>query len=427
MTLLCKLALRNIFRNKRRTGLTLTAIVCGSVALILFGGFIQANYQGLRESTINSRLGHIQIFQAGFQENRARAPEKFLLSPQSIKKINLILEEISGVEIVTARLEFSGLLSNGRTSIAVIGIGGEVEKEAEMSVGLTLIDGESLFEDDEDEVLMGKGLAASLHARPGDVLTLLASTSDGAINAVDVVVAGIFESFSNEYDERAMRMNLQHTESFSNEYDKRMRMNLQHTRFLLDNEGVTNMVVLLDETARTEAVAKQLAILFQQAELQVEIKTWSELAPFYHAVVRLYDGLFGFLQLIVMVIVFLGIANTMTMSVMERTPEIGTIRALGTRKKGVVALILLEGTLLGALGGVIGILLGVVTARLVTAGQFMMPPPPGSSIGFPIIIRIVPSVLAVGFLLAAGAALLSSIYPALKAARLKIVDALRFT
>ncbi len=409
MTLLCKLALRNIFRNKRRTGLTLTAIVCGSVALILFGGFIQANYQGLRESTIHSRLGHIQIFQAGFQENRARAPEKFLLSPQSIKKINLILEEISGVEIVTARLEFSGLLSNGRTSIAVIGIGGEVEKEAEMSVGLTLIDGEALFEDDEDEVLMGKGLAASLHARPGDVLTLLASTSDGAINAVDVVVAGIFESFSNEYDERAMRMNL------------------QHTRFLLDNEGVTNMVVLLDETARTEAVAKQLAILFQQAELQVEIKTWSELAPFYHAVVRLYDGLFGFLQLIVMVIVFLGIANTMTMSVMERTPEIGTIRALGTRKKGVVALILLEGTLLGALGGVIGILLGVVTATLVTAGQFMMPPPPGSSIGFPIIIRIVPSVLAVGFLLAAGAALLSSIYPALKAARLKIVDALRFT
>lgn len=256
---------------------------------------------------------------------------------------------------------------------------------------------------------MGKGLAASLHAAPGDVLTLLSSTSNGAINAVDVVVAGIFESFSSEYDERAMRMNL------------------QHTRFLLDNEGVTNMVVLLDETARAEIVAKQLATLFQQAGLQVEIKTWSELATFYHAVVNLYDGLFSYLQLIVMVIVFLGIANTMTMSVMERTPEIGTIRALGTRKKGVVALFLLEGTLLGVLGGVIGIALGVVAAQLVTAGQFMMPPPPGSSRGFPIVIRIVPSVLAASFLLAAGAALLSSIYPALKAARLKIVDALRFS
>ena len=408
MTLLCKIAMRNIFRNKRRTGLTLTAIVCGSVALILFGGFIQANYQGLRESTINSRLGHIQIFKAGYHEQHSTAPEKFLLAPRSVQTIKTILDEIPGIRIVTTRLEFSGLLSNGKTSIAVIGIGGEVEKEAEMSAGLTLIEGEALFEEDMDKVLMGKGLATSMQASPGDVLTLLGSTSDGAINAVDVMVAGIFESFSNEYDERAMRMNL------------------QHTQFLLDNEGVTNVVVLLDETTRTEAVAKQLATLFQQAGLQVEIKTWSELATFYHAVVKLYDGLFGFLQLIVMVIVILGIANTMMMTVMERTPEIGTIRALGTQKKGVILLFLLEGMLLGILGGIVGILLGIVFAELITAGQFMMPPPPGSSRGFPIIIRIVPSVLAISFLLAVGAALLSSIYPALRAARLKIADALRF-
>ena len=409
MTLLCKIAMRNIFRNKRRTGLTLTAIICGSVALILFGGFIQANYEGLRETTINSRLGHIQIFKAGYHEQHATAPEKFLLAPRSVQTIKSILDEIRGVRIITTRLEFSGLLSNGKTSIAVIGIGGEAEKEAEMSAGLTLIEGETLFEDDLDRVLMGKGLAASMHASPGDVLTLLGSTGEGAINAVDVIVAGIFESFSNEYDERAMRMNL------------------RHTQFLLDNEGVTNIVVLLDETTRTEAVARQLATLFQQAGLQVEIKTWSELATFYHAVVKLYDGLFGFLQLIVMVIVFLGIANTMTMTVMERTPEIGTIRALGTQKKGVILLFLLEGMLLGILGGIVGILLGIAFAELITAGQFMMPPPPGSSRGFPITIQIVPAVLAISFFLAVAAALLSSIYPALRAARLKIVDSLRFT
>ena len=408
MTLLCKIAMRNILRNKRRTGLTLTAIVCGCIALILFGGFIQANYEGLRESTINSRLGHIQIFKAGYQEHHASAPEKFLLTPRTAQTIKTILDEIPGIRIVTTRLEFSGLLSNGKTSIAVIGIGGEVEKEAEMSAGLTLIEGETLFEDDLDKVLMGKGLAASMQASPGDVLTLLGSTGDGAINAVDVIVTGIFESFSKEYDERAMRMNLRHTQS------------------LLVTEAVTNVVVLLDKTSLTGAVAKRLASEFQQQGLQVEIKTWSELATFYHAVVKLYDGLFGFLQVIVMVIVFLGIANTMMMTVMERTPEIGTIRALGTQKKGVILLFLLEGMLLGILGGMVGILLGIAFAELITAGQFMMPPPPGSSRGFPIIIRIVPSVLAISFLLAVGAALLSSIYPALRAARLKIADALRF-
>ena len=409
MTLLFKIALRNIFRNKRRTGLTLTAIVCGSVALILFGGFIQANYLGLRESTINSRLGHIQIFKAGYDEEHAQAPEKFLISPQTVQQIGTILNETSGIEIVSSRLEFSGLLSNGSISAAVIGIGGEIEKEAEMSAGLTLIEGDTLFEEDVDKVQIGKGLAIALHANPGDVLTLLSTTAEGAINAVDVIVAGIFESFSKEYDERAMRMNL------------------QHTQFLLDNEGVTNIVVLLDETARTDAVAKQLSTQFEQQGLQVEIKSWSELATFYHAVVDLYDGLFGFLQLIVMVIVFLGIANTMAMTVIERTAEIGTIRALGTPKRGVVVLFILEGMLLGIGGGVIGILLGMVAAKLITAGQFMMPPPPGSSRGFPIIIQIVPSILAISFLLALGASLLSSIYPALKAAQLKIVDALRFS
>ena len=408
MTLLCKIAMRNILRNKRRTGLTLTAIVCGCIALILFGGFIQANYEGLRESTINSRLGHIQIFKAGYQEHHASAPEKFLLTPRTAQTIKTILDEIPGIRIVTTRLEFSGLLSNGKTSIAVIGIGGEVEKEAEMSAGLTLIEGEALFDDDLDKVLMGNGLATSMQASPGDVLTLLGSTGDGAINAVDVIVTGIFESFSKEYDERAMRMNLRHTQS------------------LLVTEAVTNVVVLLDKTSLTGAVAKRLASEFQQQGLQVEIKTWSELATFYHAVVKLYDGLFGFLQVIVMVIVFLGIANTMMMTVMERTPEIGTIRALGTQKKGVILLFLLEGMLLGILGGIVGILLGIVFAELITVGQFMMPPPPGSSRGFPIIIRIVPSVLAISFLLAVGAALLSSIYPALRAARLKIADALRF-
>lgn len=408
MALQFKIALRNIFRNKRRSALTLLAIVFGSVAIIVFGGFIEASYQGLREATIHSRLGHLQIFRKGYEEHRTKAPEKYLLSPQEIAKIKKILAEIKGVQLVTTRLEFSGLLSNDNISIAVFGIGGEVEQEAEMSAGLTLVAGEELYEDEGDTVLMGKGLAQALAARPGDVLTLLGSTTDGAVNAVDVTVAGIFESFAKEYDDRAMRMNLLHTQN------------------LLFTENVTKMVILLDDTERTEAVADEIDQRFQQAGLVVEIKTWNELAVFYHAVVKLYRGLFNFIQLIVMIIVVLGIANTMMMTVMERTPEIGTIRALGTQKTGVIQLFLLEGVLLGILGGIWGILLGMGAAQLISAAEFMMPPPPGSSRGFPITILIVPSVLFLSFVLAVGASFCSSIYPALKASQLKIVDALRF-
>jgi len=85
--LLWKIALRNIFRNKRRSGLTMMAIVFGSVAIILFGGFIAATYQGLRESTINSQLGHIQIFKEGYSDNSKKEPEKYLLKPETVQTI----------------------------------------------------------------------------------------------------------------------------------------------------------------------------------------------------------------------------------------------------------------------------------------------------------------------------------------------------
>lgn len=281
MSLQLKIAMRNIFRNKRRTGLTLLAIVFGSVAIIIFGGFIEASYHGLRESVINSRLGHIQIFKAGYSENGTKEPENYLLTAEYVTKIKSTLKDIPQVQLVTTRLEFSGLLSNDNTSISVFGIGGEVENEAEMSSGLTLIEGDELFEEETDGVLMGKGLARSLDAQPGTILTLLAATVDGAVNAVDVEVKGIFESFAKEYDNRAMRMNLSHTQS------------------LLFSNSVTKMVILLDETESTDLIATEIRQRLKENRLEVEIKTWSDLATFYHGVVKLYDNLFGFIKVIV--------------------------------------------------------------------------------------------------------------------------------
>ncbi len=409
MMLSFKIAIRNVFRNKRRSGLTLLAVVFGCVAIIIFGGYVQQAYVGLRESTINSQLGHIQIFKVGFEEYGNKAPDQYRLSPQSVEKIMEILNEFPEVQMATMRLNFSGLLSNGVNSIGVFGIGMDAEKEAEMSSGLTLISGDDLFEDEIDSVLLGTGLAKTLDTQPGEILTLLSATADGAINAVDVTVAGIFSSFSKEYDDRAMRMNL------------------VHTRNLLYTEETTKVVILLKDTAFTESVAAKLQVRLQQAGLDTEIKTWEDLADFYKAVKRLFGGLFNFISIIVVVIVILGIANTMMMTVMERTSEIGTIRALGSKRSGVVQLFLMEGLIIGILGGFLGILVGVLTAELITSAQIMMPPPPGSSQGFPIVILIVPEVLMRSFGLAVVSSLLSSIYPAIKASRLKIVDALRFT
>jgi len=408
MKLQLKIALRNVFRNKRRTGLTLLAIVFGAVAIIVFGGYAEQVYVGLRETTINSQLGHIQIFRQGYAEHAKREPESYLLDSETVKKVKDILEEIPEVQVVATRLNFSGLLSNGSTSIGVFGIGMEAELEAEMSSGLTIIKGEDLFADEEDAVLLGEGLAHTMEVQPGEVLTLLSSTADGAINALDVTVAGIFNTYAKEYDDRAMRMNL------------------QHTKLLLYTDEVTRVVVLLKETAFTEKTASLLTARLKDAELEVEIKTWRDLADFYNSVKMMFGNLFGFIQIIVVVIVVLGIANTMMMTVMERTSEIGTIRALGTKKRGVMQLFLLEGLIIGVLGGLLGVFSGIGAAELISAMEIMMPPPPGASKGYPINIKIVPEVLSLSFGLAVVAALCSSFYPAFKASRLRIVDALRF-
>ena len=408
MKLQLKIALRNVFRNKRRTGLTLLAIVFGAVAIIVFGGYAEQVYVGLRETTINSQLGHIQIFRQGYAEHAKREPESYLLDPETVKKVKDILEEIPEVQVVATRLNFSGLLSNGSTSIGVFGIGMEAELEAEMSSGLTIIKGEDLFADEEDAVLLGEGLAHTMEMQPGEVLTLLSSTADGAINALDVTVAGIFNTYAKEYDDRAMRMNL------------------PHTKLLLYTDEVTRVVVLLKETAFTEKTASLLTARLKDAELEVEIKTWRDLADFYNSVKMMFGNLFGFIQIIVVVIVVLGIANTMMMTVMERTSEIGTIRALGTKKRGVMQLFLLEGLIIGVLGGLLGVFSGIGAAELISAMEIMMPPPPGASKGYPINIKIVPEVLSLSFGLAVVAALCSSFYPAFKASRLRIVDALRF-
>jgi len=408
MMLFLKIAFLNVLRNYRRTIITVLAIVFGSVSLIVFGGFVESMYDGLRESLIRSQLGHIQVFQNGYSENGSVDPEKYLLPADAVEKIMEILEKQPEIKVATQRLNFSGLLSNGKTSMGVFGTGMDADKEAIMNSAVSILDGEDLFADDTDGALIGSGLAGNLKIKVGDYLTLLSSTADGAVNAVDVKVSGIMTTGTKELDDRLIRANLAHIK------------NLMYT------DNITRIVVLLDDTANTEMMKQRLTDLFAQNNLDLEIKTWTDLAGFYHKVVKMFNNIFGFIKIIVMVIVVLGIANTMMMAVMERTTEIGTIRAMGNTRGEIILLFLIESAYLGIIGGISGIVLGVLAAKGITAAHFMMPPPPGSTDGLPVSIMVVRSFLLEAFVLGLLAAVLSSVYPAFKASRLKIIDALRF-
>ena len=125
-----KLAARNILRQKTRSAVTLSAIILGVVGLILSGGFVKDIFFQLGEAVIHSQTGHIQIFKEGFLERGARQPDRFLMDDP--KALAALLRQQTGVDEVSARLNFSGLLNNGRRDLAIIGEGIEAGKEARL-------------------------------------------------------------------------------------------------------------------------------------------------------------------------------------------------------------------------------------------------------------------------------------------------------
>lgn len=398
-----KLAFRNIFRNRLRTALTLAAIVSGVAAIIVSGGFVEDVFVQLRESTIHSRLGHLQIFRKGYLEYGQREPTRYLI--EAPRPLVDRVRSIPHVRSVMTRVSFSGLASNGRADLPVVGEGVEADKEARLGTAISFIAGHTLRDNEPFGVIVGEGVAAALQLAPGSPLNLTVNTPDGALNALEFTVVGVFRSFSKDYDDRAVRI----PQAAAQE--------------LLYTPAVHGVVVALDDTAHTDAVVAELRR--QLGPLGYEVKSWQELADFYNKTVALYKRQFGALQVIILIMLVLSVASTVNMVVYERTGEFGTLLALGMKRRRIFRLILLENTLLGLLGAGLGVVAGVALAAAISAIGLPMPPPPGSNAAYTASIRVVPWILAGSALTGAAAATLAALLPGRRAARLVVVDALR--
>ncbi|NQZ08015.1 MAG: ABC transporter permease [Algicola sp.] len=403
-----KLALLNVLRNGRRSFITLLAIQFGVISLILMGGFFASMYEGMRENVIRSQLGHIQIYSEGFNQFGSQEPEQYLIDPDVLKQVVEQVEGLEQVALVTPRLNFTGLLTDGSKSLAVIVEGINPDKEALLSSAVRLTQGEDLFDEDLEGALIGDGLFNSLNLEIGQSLTLMATTADGSFDARDITATGAISTGTREVDNRFIRMNLKHAQE------------------LMYTQGVTRLVVLLNDTNQTETVMALLQAQFAEKGLALELRSWSDLADYYHEVVNLFDGIFTVVQFIVLVIVLLGIVNTMVMAVMERTPEIGTIRAMGATRFEIISLFVSEAFILGLIGSVLGVVFSILLAQGITASEIMMPTPPGSSQTYPIRIFTESDLLLKNALFGLAIAVISSIYPAVKASRMVITQALRF-
>lgn len=398
------LGLRNIVRQRARSIATLASIAIGVAALILAGGFIQDIFIQLGEAIIHSQTGHIQITRIGYNEGKTQAPEKYFIEKADTLKSDL-LKSSPAIETVASRLTFSGTLNNGKRDLGVIGEGIEADIENKVGTYLNFVEGRALKDTDTDGIVVGQGVAKSLGVKPGDRVTLLATLSQGAVNTLDYEVIGIFQSFSKEFDARAIRIPLNSAQS------------------LLDTSAIHMLVVLLNKTEQTPFVTAQFKNIFSDQKL--DITAWNKLSDFYEKTVELYDRQFGVLRLIILVMVLLSVTNSVNMTLFERTREFGTLLAIGDKNSGIFKLIITENLCLGLLGAVSGVLLGCISAQIISYIGIPMPPPPNANLGYIALIRLEVTSLITAGIIGFLACFLATLLPARRASRLDIGDALR--
>ena len=398
-----KLALRNILRHRARTGMTLAAIAFGVAALVLSGGFVRDILAQLAEAIVHSQYGHIQLARAGFFREGSRKPDQYVIADVAKLKARVAAEP--GVIDVMGRLAFAGLLNNGRTDLAVIGEGVEPDREAKLGSYVVIAAGRQLTDVDAFGVLVGEGVAHSLKLAPGDRVTLVANTPEGAMNTLDLEVVGAFQSFSKEYDARAIRIPLAAAQE------------------LIGTRGANTLVVSLARTSETGRVANALDAALTAAG--IDIRRWHELSDFYDKTVELYERQFGVLRLIVLAMVLLSVLNSVNMGVFERIGEFGTMRAVGNRGRDVFRLVVVENAILGIGGAALGVALGIVFAVGISRIGIPMPPPPNSDLAYVGRIRVDGIDLLSAYLVGLIATILASVLPAARVSRMPVVESLR--
>jgi putative ABC transport system permease protein len=466
MRLLLKIALRNILRNRRRSLMTGSAVAAGALATLLFGGFAAYIFAGLETNSVQ-RIGHLTVFRSGYFLFGAGNPASYGIGHyrdvMTLIGNDPVLRPMINVMTPTQSLlgiagNFSGENDASKTFIGAGLIPSDRDRMRrwdEFGTGATFPPDGRLSDQDETRGLIGFGLARILglcgslklqdcpsippssvppdkavpvvnqdlgelarrdaggteHSSTVPHIELLAATAGGAPNVVSLTVGGAEPQGVKELDDNYIAMPLA------------LAQQLVYGR---DEHKVTGIVLQFHRSEDIPAARARLVTLFHDQHLDLDVRDFGELTPFYGQAVKLFSAIFLFIALVMGVIVLFAVVNTMTMNVMERTNEIGTVRAMGVRRGGIRSQFIAEGFVIGAIGATLGAALAFLIAALVNHGGLTWTPP-GNANPVPLHIAVTSSpglVIGawVGLVLIAT---IAALMPANSAARLSVVDALR--
>lgn len=456
------IAWRNVLRHWRRSISTGIAISIGMSGLLLFGGYNVSIYYSLQTAFIRT-LGHLQIQHEKYLTYGLGDPTKY-----TITEYEKIIDDIKNdseigkkLTVITPTLTMSGVASypNADTSRTVLINGYEedgflrlaqwdaynieppIEKTYRLSdlenaaavgsnLALTLKLCDYLpsedscnkkvnksFSDDQNLTLVPNDLAELLENNRKEyersVINLLVSNNSGVPNIGVLNVVGVEEQSSRELDSIYLGVNLSY---------------LQSLVYRGEKKSVNSVLIQLDQTDDMEFVSNRIEEYILNNQGEVIVRKFTEIQPLYERIISMFNGIFGFVSVLIIIIVVFSVSNTINMSVLERTNEIGTIRAIGLTKKWTNILFILEALILGFIGSIAGLIMATIISFIINWLNLTWHPP---GVVGPQLIRIyiwsewwLISMVFVSIMIVA---FIASIIPAYKSTKINIVDALRYT
>jgi ABC-type lipoprotein release transport system permease subunit len=343
MLRLWRIAIRDVIRNKRRSGLTLVAIAMGLALVIALHSFEIGAMEGSIDNNIRIQSGHVQVRAESYEEDKISLKwEDLLENPQEVVAQALSVPEVqSAAPVIWA----GGILTTveDSTGVRVIGLDPLAETSATFREGLA---GDFLDPDDRSGILISKRLARNLDMEIGDDISLLINTSGEQPDEATFTIRGLFDTGIPAFDESTVFLPLAKAQAFARV-----------------GERASAVMILLYDQEEDAAVAPLLAAP------GLKILTWRDLNQL---MLQARESSMAFLYmfyLIVLAIVAVVVANTLLMSVFERTREMGILAALGLKGQQIMTMFLMESATLGAFGVILGVILGSLgTYILATKG-----------------------------------------------------------